>query len=291
MSMASLRSTACRRRPARSGVRSASRPASSAVRAEDRARPLIHSVGAFMTRSALQLVRCSWPDASWYGTLRRSVRRLYPDPGGLAPLRIERHDGQGPTVMTLPGTGKPGHGGADEGCLHDVVAAAGRYRAVPLAHPHLHRGDHHALGAEPFDVTFQLAPGVLPRLADQFGPAGDLGVARAPARLAGGLAVIVPRPDRDAEHEPRRHPARHNQLGEILPRHLTGEGRRWPVRGTRRADRGADGRELRPAEGERPPGQPDAYHPLPAKLRALSDHAADGRVPRLVHGLHERAER
>ena len=79
--------------------------------------------------------------------------------------------------MGLPGAGEPGDGGADEGCLHDVVAAADSFRAVPLAHPHLHGGDHHALGAEPPDVTFQLAPGVVPRLADQLGPAGDLGVA------------------------------------------------------------------------------------------------------------------
>ena len=43
--------------------------------------------------------------------------------------------------------------------------------------PHLHAGDHHALGAEPFDVLFQPVPGVAPRLADQFGPTGHLDVA------------------------------------------------------------------------------------------------------------------
>ena len=59
--------------------------------------------------------------------------------------------------MTLPGMGDPGDGGADEGCLHDVIAAAHSYRAVPLAHPHLHRGDHHAVGAESLDVAFQSA--------------------------------------------------------------------------------------------------------------------------------------
>src|SRR5580693_5278378 len=97
----------------------------------------------------------------------------------------------------LPGTGEPGDGGTDEGGLHDVVAAADGFGAVPLAHPHLRRDDHHALGAKPLDVTFQLAPGVVPRLANQLGPAGDLGVSRAPARLAAGQAVIVPRPDRE----------------------------------------------------------------------------------------------
>ena len=35
------------------------------------------------------------------------------------------------------------------------------------------------------------------------------------------------------------------------------------MHGTRRADRGAEGGELRPAEGKRPPGQPDADHPVP----------------------------
>jgi hypothetical protein len=59
-----------------------------------------------------------------------------------------------------------------------VVAAADRFRAVPLAYPHLHRGDHRAVGAKPLDATFQLAPGVMPRLADQFGPA--------PRPVAGG---------------------------------------------------------------------------------------------------------
>jgi hypothetical protein len=67
--------------------------------------------------------------------------------------------------MAPPGTGEPGDGDADEGCLHDVVAAADGFRAVPLAHLHLHRGDHDAVGAEPLDVFFQLVPGVVPRLA------------------------------------------------------------------------------------------------------------------------------
>ena len=44
------------------------------------------------------------------------------------------------------------------------------------------------------------------------------------------------------------------------------------------------------AEGKCPPGQPHAHHPVPAKLGALGDHPADGRVARLVHGLHQRAE-
>ena len=39
------------------------------------------------------------------------------------------------------------------------------------------------------------------------------------------------------------------------------------------------------------PGQPHAHHPVPAKLGTLDGHPVDGRVPDLVHGLYERAER
>ena len=42
---------------------------------------------------------------------------------------------------------------------------------------------------------------------------------------------------------------------------------------------------------ERAPGHVDADHAVPAELRALGDHPVDGGVPRLAHGLHERAER
>jgi hypothetical protein len=205
-------------------------------------------------------------------------------------LRVERHDGQGGPGVTLPARGEPGDGGAGNRRLHDVVPAAHLDRAVPFAHSHLHGRDHHALGAEPRDVAFQLATGVVPRLADELGPAGHLGVARPEPGLAGGIPVVVARPDRDAEHEPGGDPALRDQFGEILPGQIAGEGHRWPVR-ARRADRGADGLEPRPAEGERPPGQPDTHHSVPAKLGALGGHPVDGRVPGLVHGLHERAER
>ena len=130
------------------------------------------------------------PDSS-----QQAQPALYADPGGLAPLRVERHDGQGRPGARPPGGGEPGDGGADEGYLDDVVVAAQLHRAAPLANPHLHGGYHHALGAEPPDVTFELDPGVAARLADQLGPARDLGVARSPASLAGGRPVIVPRPD------------------------------------------------------------------------------------------------
>src|SRR4249919_299991 len=111
--------------------------------------------------------------------------RLSPAPGCLTAPRAERHDRQGRAGRTLAGPGEPGDGGAGERDLRDVIAAAHRGRAVPLAYPHLHAGDHHALAAKPSDVLFQPTPGVVPRLADQLGPAGHLDVAGPPARLAG----------------------------------------------------------------------------------------------------------
>ena len=91
---------------------------------------------------------------------------------------------------------------------HDVVAAA-TVSGSPLAHPHLHCGDYNTLGAEPLDVIFQLVPGVVPRLADQFGPAGDLWRCLSPSVPGGWFPVIVPRRDRDAEYEPGGYAARH----------------------------------------------------------------------------------
>jgi hypothetical protein len=201
--------------------------------------------------------------------------------------------------MVLGGAGEAGNGGADQRDLDDVVAAAHRGRAVPLAHLHLHVGDHHALGAEPSDVILQAASGVVPRPVNQLGPAGHLGIARPPASLAGSRPVIVPRPDRDAERQPDRYPARHDQRGEILPGQIRGKRRPRPGRGASyayrpgasRAYRGTDGAELQPAQGERPPVQPDTHHSVPAKRGTLSSHPVDGRLPGLVHRLHQRPER
>src|ERR1700733_4338938 len=167
----------------------------------------------------------------------------------LVPPWAERHDAQGRLCVTQSGTGEAGDGGSDQGCLCDVVAAAHGDRAVPLAYPQLHGGDHHALGAEPLDVAFQLTPGVVPYLIDQLGPAGDLSVARPPASLAGRRPVIVPGPDRDAEREPRGNPACCDQFGEILSGQVRGERLLPPAGGAWRAHRGADGGELQPAEG------------------------------------------
>src|ERR1700722_3667160 len=102
----------------------------------------------------------------------------------MCPLSPERHNGQGRARRTLAIPGKPGDGGAGERDLCDVVAAGHRGGACPLSCLHLHAGDHHALAAEPSDVLFQPAPGVVPRLVHQLGPAGHLDIAGPPARLA-----------------------------------------------------------------------------------------------------------
>src|SRR6202030_3393902 len=107
---------------------------------------------------------------------------LYPDPGRLAALRVERHDGQCSRAVTVAlGPGERDDRRADGGGLHDVVPAALGGRALPLPDPQVHVGDDDALAAEPPHVAFQLLPRVVPRVVDQLGPAGDLGVARTPA--------------------------------------------------------------------------------------------------------------
>jgi hypothetical protein len=190
---------------------------------------------------------------------------------------------------TAGGAGEAGDGGADERHLHDVVAAAHRGGAVPLANPHFHVGGHHAFGAEPSDVLSHLPPGVPPRLVHQLGPAGHLGVARPRAPLPGGRPVVMPRPDRDAEHQAGRHPAGRDQPGEVLPGQSGSKGKLQP-RGARRAHRGADGRELKAAEEERPAGQPDPHDPVAAERGALGGHPVNGRAPGLVHGFDQRPE-
>jgi hypothetical protein len=137
-----------------------------------------------------------------------------------------------------------------------VIAAAHLRRAVPHTHPQLHARDHRALGPKPPDVGFQPVPGVASCLIDDVGPADDLAITRPPAGLACGLPVVVTRPDRDAEHEPDRHPACHDQLGEILPGQVRAEGRELAARPTalRAAcpDRRPQRHELLPAEQKRP---------------------------------------
>jgi hypothetical protein len=156
----------------------------------------------------------------------------------------------------LVGSGEPSDGGAEDAGLDDVIAAADLGRAVPDAHPQRHARDHRALAAKPLDVGFQPVPGVASCSIDDVGPPDDLAITRPPAGLASGLPVVVTRLDRDAEHEPDRHPARHDQLGEILPGQVRGEGRELGTRPTAlRAvcpDRRPQRHELLPPEQKRP---------------------------------------
>jgi hypothetical protein len=86
-----------------------------------------------------------------------------------------------------------------------------------------------------------------------------------------------------------RHPAGRDQPGEVLPRQSGSEGKLKPG-GTSRADRGAEGGELKPAEEERAAGQPDPDDPVTAKRGALGGHPVNRRAPGLVHGFHQRPE-
>jgi len=137
-----------------------------------------------------------------------------------------------------------------------MVAPADLRRAVPHRHAQLHARDHRALGPEPLDVAIQPVSGLAPRLIDDIGPTRDLAVTRPPAGLPSRPPVVVTRPDRDPKDKADRHPARHDQLGEILPRQIRGEGRGLPGRPTalRAAgpDRSAERGELLPAKQKRP---------------------------------------
>ncbi len=248
------------------------------------------------------------------GPWPRPPRRIF---AGLRPL-------VGPSRLVdegrLPGSSEPGDGRAEDARLDDMVASAGLRRAVPHAHPQLHARDHRAVGPEPLDVWSSLCPGVAARLIDDIGPPRDLAVTRPPAGLPSGLPVVMTRPDRDAEHEPDRYPARHDQLGEILPGQVRGERRGLlthltvprPERSTvprhtgpspnlaphasqRRPpagpDRSPERRELLPAEQKRPPRHSKPHHSVPAELSALSRHPLHRRPPGLIHGPHQRPQR
>jgi hypothetical protein len=191
-----------------------------------------------------------------------------------------------------PGLAEPGDSRAEDARLDDMVAPASLRRAVPHRHAQLHARDDRALGPEPPDVSVQPAPGLAARLIDDIGPPGDLAITRPPAGLPRGLPVVMARPDRDAEHDPDRHPARHDQLGEILPRQVRSEWRGLRARRTiPYPDRGAERRELLPAEQKRPPRHPKRHYSIPAELGALRRHPLHRRPPGLIHGPYQRPQR
>jgi hypothetical protein len=83
-------------------------------------------------------------------------------------------------------------------------------------HSQVNRRHYDTVRAYPGDVDGELHPGVMPGHVDQFGVAVNLRVPRTPGGRAVGLLVIVPGPDRDSEHHASWHPARADELGEIL---------------------------------------------------------------------------
>ena len=204
--------------------------------------------------------------------IRSDSYRLDQDPGCPA-LRAERRNCQG-RPATLAGPGEPGDGGAGERDLRDVIAAAHRGRAVPLAHPHLHAGDHDA--SPPSRLTscssraWRCAATGSP--APSTRPPRRCRTTSAPGRRARGHRAAT----RSRCRAQGRHPPRRNQLGEILPGDFAGEKRPLPVRGTRRANRGAGGREIRPLRGSAPR---DSRTPPPRARPARRTRRSSGRWP------------
>src|SRR5215472_9488442 len=207
-----------------------------------------------------------------------------PDPRGLAPLRVQRHYGQWRPRGARPAE-MSDRGAYDRG-LHDMVFAALLHGAFVLADAHLHVLQHHAVGTVPDDVPLELMPGVVPGRIHQVGETRHFRVTCTPAALAHRDPVVVPGADRDAENQTGRHPARQDQLGEVL----SGEVRRERLpqpHAAGRPDRSADGPELQAARREVADGQPDSDDAVPAEFGALRGHPGDRGATGLVHGLHQ----
>ncbi len=149
-------------------------------------------------------------------------------------------------------------------------------RAPALPDLQAHVGDDDTLGAQSLNVQVKLTSSIVPDVVDEFGITEHLGVASAPPGLTTRQPVVVPDPHRDAEHQADGHPARRDQLGEILAGQVAGERPPKPSR-ARRPHRGADGPELldRPA-GNSPtvsrtpttPWPPSSAHS--ARIRAMA---------------------
>jgi hypothetical protein len=69
----------------------------------------------------------------------------------------------------------------------------------------------------------KLTSGIAPDVVYEFGITEHFGVAGAPPGLMARQPVVVPDPHRDAEHQASRHPARQDQLGEVLAGQVGGE--------------------------------------------------------------------
>src|SRR5579875_4198521 len=244
-------------------------PGSSSARRRMASRGTPAALSSVLVCSVIRLLLVPKPK------LASLARYAQPYARHLPALRVEREHREARLPRWLGRAGEPGYRRADDGGLHDVVTPALLERAFPLAHPQVHVVDHDAFGTQPPHVPLHLDPCVVPALVDEFGIPDHFGVACAPPRLPDRQPVIVPRCHRYAENEAGRHPALHDQLGEVLARQVGGEGPSQ-ARAARRAYGGANGLELEPSGGEVPNGQPDADDAVPAKLRALLAHPADG---------------
>src|ERR1041385_7727965 len=85
-----------------------------------------------------------------------------PDPGRLAALGVERHDGERRPGVLLLVLGEPDDRGTDGGGLQEGAAAAFLPRALPFPPRQVHGGDPHPLAAQPRHVAIQLLAGVVP---------------------------------------------------------------------------------------------------------------------------------
>src|SRR5215470_3665002 len=87
-------------------------------------------------------------------TWLRPGLRGQPDPGSLAPLRVERQDRQAGPLRRPRRRAEAGDGGANRGGLDDVVAPAFLDRALLLAHHQVHALHHNTAGTHPGHVAF-----------------------------------------------------------------------------------------------------------------------------------------
>jgi hypothetical protein len=112
-----------------------------------------------------------------------------------------------------------------------------------------HGGHDDAIGAQPAYRLLQPAPRIVPHRDDQLGVGRHLNVPHTQAAGAGHQAVVMQRGHRNAQRDPGRHPAAHDQLGEVLAGQ--GGGERAVRRRAAASPHGrADHRELDGAGGQ-----------------------------------------
>ena len=155
--------------------------------------------------------------------------------------------------------------GADHHRLGQVVVGLVAGGAGTPADPQAHVPDHGGRAlAVPGGVGGEPAAGTGPGLGGEVGVALDLLVGPVPAaELGPGPPVVVPDGHRDAEQQRRRHPARGDQLPELLSGQVRGE--RVPRADVAVGPHGrADRPELQPGTLERGHAEPHGDDPVAA---------------------------